>query len=232
MELTSVSQFENESADDVQQPMPKRISALAIWSLVLGIIGLPFLFCACPLPSMAAVVLGVIAWFIIPRHPELKGRVLGFIGAALGLLSCLLFVGGIYWGATRVLIPFFEIPSTVMRAVQDRDVETFRDCFAPPAAMVDTDVIEQFMSAVNERYGSFQSATFDQNGVPAQPQKPGPKQNYPWIFKFTKGSVKARVLIQFERPDTYELEIRVLSIELIDQEHGNLVFPPAGDVKE
>lgn len=68
----------------------KKFSKLAVFSVVLGMLGL--LWLPPLLSSVAAVVLGHMAWHQIGRDPSQRGRALALAGMLMGYLGALIIV--------------------------------------------------------------------------------------------------------------------------------------------
>ena len=88
---------------------PARTSALAIVSMVLGIVGATVALCLAPVTivmGITALVLGLIALGKIRRHPALRGR--GFAIAGVSLGSADLLLGGL------MMVVFLQAISSAM----------------------------------------------------------------------------------------------------------------------
>lgn len=71
-------------------PAQRRTSALAVWSMITGILSL---FCCCSLVlGPVAVVLGAVALSHFKTHPELNGRGFAITGIVLGVFAFLIWV--------------------------------------------------------------------------------------------------------------------------------------------
>ena len=78
-------------------PTGKKNEPLAIWALVMGILGI---LCCGPFTAIPAIICGHSAVSKISHNPELDGRAMAIIGLVLGYLGVIIFVCVLIFGNT------------------------------------------------------------------------------------------------------------------------------------
>ncbi len=227
-----------ESVIDPHLPIPggfidppggtvRHTSKLAIWSLVLGGVGLPFLMCACPLPSVAAIVVGLVACVAIGRNPSLKGRGMAIGGIVCGLAGCALLVGVTVFAWDKIFKPIFEMPLRVSDAIAARDVDGFRECFAPPGSTADDAVVLAFFDEVHSTFGVPTHAALAEDSQSMTPPEPGSQFAMPWAFNFSGTSVPSHAELELLDERTGEWTVRLVAFELIGPDGKRFRYPSA-----
>ncbi len=210
---------------DPPEGQVRRTSSLAIWSLVLGGIGLPFLVCACPLPSIAAIVLGLVAYIAIGRNPSLKGRGLAMGGVVCGLAACLILTWIAMFAWDRIFQPVFQMPLRVSDAIAARDVDGFRECFAPPGSMADDGVVLAFFDEVHAKFGAPIHAGLAEDSQPLAAPDPGTAIPMPWVFTFGNTVVPSQAQLELLDERTGVWGVKLRSFELMGPDGECLRFP-------
>jgi len=207
-------------------PEVTRTSTLAVWALSLGIAGLVFLCCGCPLVSLAAVVVGAIGALCIGRDPSVKGRGLAIFGLVLGVVGCALAVVVGWFGWTKIYAPMFRLPSEAMSAIAADDVDAFRDLFTPPGSTADDEVVLAYFALVEAEYGTPSHAALDQQRQSIATPALSEAINLPWLFVFDGQNVGGYVAMEFANQRTGELRVRIRSLSIGSPPGAVLTFPP------
>lgn len=142
--------------DDDQYVVEQRTSVMAILSLVLGIVCVPFF-------GVVAAVLGIAALFgISSSGGRVGGRGLAIAGIILGLLASMIWVG-VYVGASKmsqfVNQAMVGPIDATMKAIEAGDFATAKANFVSPTLenIKDSD-FEAFRAAYRAELGEYQSA--------------------------------------------------------------------------
>jgi hypothetical protein len=136
-------------------PGPGRISALAVASLVFGIV------CIIPGSGLLAVLLGVPALFIInASRGRLRGTGLAVTGVVLGLIASAIWVivlTGAAWFNQQVGQQIFAPIAQTMEGIESGDRTKARAQLTPAidAAVTDAD-LDAFRAAYHAEVGEFQ----------------------------------------------------------------------------
>lgn len=207
--------------DDLYQ-QPQRTSGMAIASLVCSLI------ICCPLITVLGPIFGAIALATIGSPPQRRGKGLAIAGIVIGLITTVL---GIVAGMqiVRVVSEYIEFveagPAPALQAAAASDVNGFRSYFVTPAANASDEQVQAFFAEVQSRYGTFISATMDQQTAP--PQFGSPVIVMPYILQFSDANnVSADVEIHFVDPQTQRGTKKLGYILIRDPDQGDLRFPP------
>lgn len=198
-------------ADSLELAPPPRTSAMAIISLVIGIISIFPLLCIFPGSGTLAMVFGGAAVLLIHRERgRLGGTGLAATGIVLGLLVTVVQVTvaigisnfmGLY--KTHAVGPVDE----AIRAMKSRDYATARKLFTPEADAKLTDaMMDEFTAAYEQTAGVYQGFPDSLLGVVkdwyaaarAMSQlKQGGSNIFPFVADFGKGP--AVVIVVFDQ---------------------------------
>jgi hypothetical protein len=93
---------------DVALQAPGRTDPLAVWSLILGIVG--FIACSCcgPLLSVPAIVTGHISLSNCSRDPKLEGKGMAIAGLVTGYVAIAIFIAQLFLFGGLVFIEEFS----------------------------------------------------------------------------------------------------------------------------
>lgn len=200
-----------------EMPAPRRLSALAVTSLVLVLIAW------CPVVGLLGPLLGLIALILILINPAVKGLPLAIAGIVLGLgLQVALWVG-----VGRIFEEAVERPREFMVAVQDRDWTAVRATSAGDAAAASEEAMIAFADALDARYGRFT----EWEPVPPPPgTQPDPATGlYPFAFLVrtadgSEATISFDMLIADEA--TGSILWRPAAVTVTDADGTVIAFPP------
>ncbi len=202
---------------------PAKTSGLAITSLVSSLI-----FC-CPVTTLLGIVLGLAAFFTIGSNPAKKGKGLAITAIVLGVV----FTGGQYFAGKWAYANFYEIvligPRDALSAGMGGDVAAFKGWFHGPGATATDAEARAFLEELNQRYGGFVSAKFDQQAAQGVKQ-PAPGQAnvpFPYVLTFQNATVNSETEIIFADPSAGPGFLKKLGyIKIFDPDRGDLEYPP------
>ena len=199
---------------------PPRTGKLAIASLVCGLV-----FC-CPITSLLAPVLGIAHFVAAAGKPWVRGAGLAIGGILLGLVMSggWVFLG---WSTYKLFEQAMRLPKEALAALSANDVAEFRARWSGLAeGSVGDAQIVAFRQDLEARYGTFESMQIDEAAEPPPPAgQPGFSLPFVASFSGSDGSpVKIPVIVTFI-PSQVALELKILTIEFVDAEFGNVVFP-------
>lgn len=133
--------------------VPERTSVLAVLSLILGIVCVPFF-------GIVAVFLGVMALFgIKASRGRVSGSGLAVTGIILGVVFSLLWggcAGMIGFGGNMMIKKVAPAVGTIITSAQAGDVDAVKSGLSPSAASrVTPEAVEAFRVAVDSELGAF-----------------------------------------------------------------------------
>jgi hypothetical protein len=151
------------------EPGPARVSALAVSSLVFGIL------CCIPGVGFIALLLGLAAMVAIGRSDgRLAGKGLATAGLVLGLLG-IIWTGLVGMGVLQFGSQVQSLSGTY-GYVEQRDYSGFRNALTPAASQQLTDEqIADFHARVERAWGSHQGATRGFGGIWGGYSRVGPQ---------------------------------------------------------
>jgi hypothetical protein len=221
-----MTQYDSPMDYGMQQDRPLRTSGIAIASLVCSLI-----FC-CPLTTIIGPILGLIGLLTIDAGKGTKGKGLCLAGIILGVIftvgwGVLLNEG--YGLAKEMERQVREGPAPALEAGYDGNYADFQDDFFGPGTAADPQAAENFIEELRTRYGDF-------TGVSMQ-QQPAPFGQQTVVFRydlqFSNATVPADVELMFGDQQTGNpFVVKLLSIDIVDDELGNLRYPPMGQTAE
>lgn len=206
-----------DQGEELEQP--PQTSRLAIASLVCGLV-----FC-CPITTLLAPLLGIAHFIAAAGKPWIRGAGLAIGGILLGLVM----TGG--WAFLGVASYQFvqqamRLPDEAFAALSAGEVSEFRTKWSGLAEGSAGDAqIAAFRQDLENRYGAFESIRFDEQ---AQPPADGQQAFVlPFVATFAGvGDDRANVSIHVSfAPTGQGFEVRIVKIEVIDEQQGNIVFP-------
>lgn len=199
----------------------RHISALAVTALVLSAI-----FC-CPLTTVAGVIVGVFAIFVVGKDATLSGKWMAVVAVLLGIAATLLqLVVGIA-GYNEFIVPIMQGPQTALIEGNTGNVEGFRSHFAVKMDQGNTpENAKDFLAELQKRYGEFKSSSIEQGTAPSQAPASGEQLTADYSLEFAKGRMRATCTVQIQAP-TGGVSMKLLKIVIHDATLGDLEFPPA-----
>jgi len=212
---SSYGGFDPTAGPSGDQP---RTSGIAIASLVCSLI------LCCPLTTVIGALLGLIGVIVTATNPMRKGTVL----AALGLIIGVAGTGAWFYGGYAANRWFKTAPQSAFEAGYDSGVDAFQERIHAPGAHDDA-AARAFLDELRSRYGAFESAEFsaDQDWQPPQTGSQQPfMPDVPYVLRFENAEVRAEIDLVFADEQSGDLVFMIGAIEVIDDELGNLVYPP------
>lgn len=199
---------------------PPQTSKLAIASLVCGLV-----FC-CPVTTLLAPLLGIAHFVAAAGKPWVRGAGLAIGGILLGLVMSAGW-GFVAWSTYKLFDQAMRLPQAAFAALSASDVAEFRSMWQGLAEGSEGDAqITAFRQDLEARYGAFESMRIDEQGQ--QPPPAGSQAfTLPFIATFagTDGaSVEVPVIVTF-MPSQVALELKLVLVEFLDADRGDLVFP-------
>lgn len=206
--------------DGREEEPPPQTGKLAIASLVCGLV-----FC-CPITTLLAPLLGIAHFISAAGKPWIRGAGLAIGGILLGLVM----TGGwafLGWASYQFMQQAMRLPDEALAALSAGDVAEFRSRWVGLEEGSEGDAqIAAFRQDLEARYGTFESIRFDEQ---AQQPPAGGEQAFvlPFIATFSGvGDERADVMVHVMFVPTGQgFEIRIMQIEVIDEQQGNIVFP-------
>jgi hypothetical protein len=233
-----MSQYEsNPYASSQSQPPAlganRRTSGLAVTALVLGIIGLVPCLGVCLAPL--GLLLGIIAAAITGPTAPKKGRGLAIAAVIISVLGVgkEVYIWTSAHGFGTRILEFFggyatfvhDGPGPALTAGSSGDTAAFLASF-------EDDTISDaratlFLNELNRRYGTFQSAQFDQNQQ--QTQTGQPRVPFKYKLQFANQTVDCETELVFadESAQTFSDAFikKIGYIKIIDPTNGDITFP-------
>ncbi len=198
---------------------PQERSGLATAALICSLI------ICCPITTIIGPILGLISLFTLKGR---SGKGFALTAIVVGLISTVLWIAiGVFAGgmAMRFLEKAGEVTTTTIQAGYDGDYAAFRNGLARNSTDVSDEEIASFISELQSRYGTFDSASMDMESQ-GQTLKPTPGEApLPIIFVFETTDVSADVLFEVIPKGGLEYELKVGCIRIIDTQNGDLIFP-------
>ncbi len=190
-----------------------------------------FIIC-CPITTIVGPILGVIALLTLRGKPQLTGKGFAWTAIVVGLISTILWVGaGLFFG--RMALKFIEqageVTTTTIQAGFDKDYTTFRAGLSQSSSDVTDEEIDQFITELESRYGTFDSAVMN---MEEQQQGIKPTANeapLPIRLLFETTDVPADVLMEVIPSGGFEFEFKLGCIRINDAKLGDLIFPKDSD---
>lgn len=215
--MSSIPTYHDPLMSPESPAEPRRLSALAVTSLVLVLIAW------CPVVGLLGPLLGLVAVILILINPAVKGLPLAIAGIVIGLgLQVALWVG-----IGRIFEEAVERPREFIVAVQDRDWTAVRATSAGDAAAASEEAMIAFADALDARYGRFT----EWEPVPPPPgTQPDPATGmYPFSFLVrTADGSEATIAFDMMIVDeaTGSILWRPASITVTGTDGSVIVFPP------
>lgn len=221
-----MSQFDAPYTDYVEKP--RESSGMATATLVLGVLGIIPL-CGL-LFGLLALLVGVIA---IATLGDRRGKGLAVTGIVLGLLFTVVWGGATYWfGQLIVDYQHFveEGPTQTLQKGFNGDIGGFKADFDGRGATVSDEEAQAFLDELNQRYGTFTEARFDDAGAP--PTQTGQaRMTMPYELVFSNESVSAEIELIFANQQAQSISEAFMkkldSITVFDSERGDRTYPPS-----
>lgn len=213
-----MSQF--ESSFPPQMGPKLKTSALAIASLVCS------LFFCCPLGTIPGVLLGIAALVSISANPMRRGRGVAITGIVLGVLFTvgqIVVYPKVYKITADSIVLVNHGPNEALAAGFAGNMPAFRDRFFKAGALASDQEATEFIGQLRSRYGEFVS------GHPRQASTPPFGQTQmvmTYTLEFDRGMMPADVELVFADPNTGGLVFKLGSITVVDEQQGNLTYPP------
>lgn len=214
----------------------QKTSGLAVGSLVCSLI------CCLPGLPLIGALLGVGALVSIGNDPARRGKGLAIAGLAIGGLLTLaqIGVGPKLYQATKI---FYEIASKIVPTMEtgprdalnagfSGDVAGFKDAFHGAGATAPDADAQAFIETLRARYGDFVDSQLAQQSQGTPPTRQ-PSIVVPYVLEFENAQVDAQVeiiLLDTEGPDAPQVVMKLGSIEVLDEQRGDVKYPPEGGV--
>ncbi len=205
---------------------PQKRSGLAVASMVCS-----FIF-FCPLTTLLAPLLGLIALATMGGDPPKRGKGMAVTGIALGIVfttvQCILIftVGAKGFGFLKEYIDFaMEGPNEALVLGTGGDITQFKLSFHGAGATASDAEAQAFLDELSFRYGAYISTESAQQG--GQQQFGQPSARMPYVIEFDRGVVDAEVELVFADQSTGELLKKLGYILVFDADLGDLRYPPA-----
>jgi hypothetical protein len=218
-------EFQRQRPVSLRAPR-RRVHPCAKASLACGLIFV------CPLTSLAAVALGVVALRALRVGAATGGMRVARCGLVLGLLFTTLH-GLLAYQVWRVAAALEQGPQAALTVGLAGNSEGFRRHFHGPGRDGTDDDVLAFTSALRQRYGGFVSGRpVEAQGLRFQP--PG-RVARAYTLEFTEHRVRADAGFTVADPDRRAWLVNKLEfIRIVDQDLGDLCYPRgssgAGDV--
>ena len=225
-------QFDNPNpfsqAEGMTPPAERRTSGLAVTSFIMSII-----FC-CPLTTIPAFFMGLIAVTKTGPHTAFKGRGLAIAAILISVIGtgAQIYYGSLGYGLIKKFMTTMqEKPQEVMDAGFQGDWSAFREgIHLKQGASFTDEEAAQFIETLRERYGAIISITPDEQGMSNMTPNYGqPETTFPYQVEFeNNASVRARVTIIWADPQqSDDFILKIGSITILDPDLGDVTFPAA-----
>lgn len=194
------------------------VSKASVASLVLSLV-----FC-CPLTSLAGIVTGLVALF--GSGQRVTGKWLAVLGILLGVAGLSLQGAGGVLGYNAVVRPILVGPQNAIIAGQAGDITAFRDSFIPisDANGGSEKAASAFIQEVTNRYGTLKGAALDQNSAAAAPKPGSSVFDGEYLLDCSGGRIRARCSIEIA-DQKGQMTMKLMTVEVIDSQYGNLLYP-------
>lgn len=194
------------------RPRP-RTSRLAILALGLNV---P---CFLPPFTLAAAILGVIAYVRVRLRDDLGGAALALAAIVLGI-GLTITVGTYWYGFIRLTL---HGPADAIRAAERGDGDAVRRLFVGGPDDLSDAEIRLFAETLRERYGEIRGGRIQR--IMGDPPRQGQVWEVPFRLEFELGTVKATAGITTVDPATGRSTLALESLTIEDPERGDLRFP-------
>lgn len=150
----SQNPFSPQAQMEYQEPQRRRMSVLAVMSLIFSII------CCIPGTGAIGTLLGTAALFRISRSEgRLRGTGLAVAGIILGLIVTAVYIGIAMAFAASIQVINAD-SAAVARAVEADDTKSVQSFFSPAAGAAVTDAdVKAFHGAIDAKVGKFISTS-------------------------------------------------------------------------
>jgi len=200
----------------------RHLSPWAVLSIVTAV------FFLCPLSTAIAPLLGLKALSEVRANPELRGRTLAKAGIVLGLVLTGAWIGAGFWWNASARQPMLNGPVEALRAGLAGDVAGFQAQLCCEAANADVTEAEQFLNALSQRYGRLlEIRQSPQAPAPDQPTGTGLRRRIPYLLMFERKAAPAVAEFVVFTEDEPGLQLKFSSIEVFDDDEGDLTYPPS-----
>lgn len=219
-----MSAFDSTSFGE-EHLVEQKTSGLAIGSLVCSLI------MCCPLTTIIGPLLGLAAIITIGSNPARKGKGIAMAGIIIGIIATAGWGGATVWGRNNFYLPEQEGPVAVMTAGFADDKQGFRMGLMGEAANGTDEEIQEFIDALRGRYGDFIICVIDKveftTNPPTFEELIKPVKTYPYIFQFENATLKARVELSAQDPQTGQFlwGIKFGTILILDENLGDIIYP-------
>jgi hypothetical protein len=194
-------------------PLPPRTSRLAILALGLNI---P---CFLPPFTLAAVILGIVAYVRVRRRNDLGGAALALAAILLGSVLTVI-LGSFWYGFARVTV---RGPIDAIHAAERGDGEALRSLFVGDAAELSDAEIALFARTLGDRYGPLQGGRIQR--ILGDPPRHNQVWSVPFDLAFERGAREAIAGITVVDPVTGRSTFALESITVVDPDLGDVRFP-------
>lgn len=218
-----MSQFEHPGNFDAPLTEPAQTSRMAITAFVLSLL-------CCPLVTLPGLILGIVSIFRIRANPALKGMGFAVAATIIGLVATTGCTAYFAWSipiGLRMTALVDTGPGEALQTAFDGNLVEFRARFYGAGATVPDEDTQRFLAQAAERYGDYVGAS------PATPPNLfelmlDPEAVTPFTFEFSEQTVSGEVGVTISDPATGGMVLKLRSITIVDNEAGDLSYPPDG----
>jgi len=203
-------------------------SKLATVSLVFSLI-----FC-CPLTTILAPILGVVAFLGLRKNPGLKGKGFAISGIIIGILTSIIWiVSTSYFG--NLIYGFIQkstqVTTHVIQTGTNGEYDECRTYFSSQYSDISNEEIKSFVDTLQERYGNFDSVTLNMEQQSQELNSTSKEAVIPVQIVFETTNVYAETMLEIVQVHELEFEFKLTCLKILDTKHGHLVFPPDSPCK-
>ncbi len=205
------------------------------WSLVAVLSAIGF----CPLFTIVAVLFGIRALVDINVKGDTRGVRLAWFAILFGSLMTGLWGGGMYWWDVNVRSQIEQGPIDYLSFGQAGQIENFESGFLQPDSGVETG---RFLASLHKRYGMLLSGNLDEEVGEAD------IDSDKLFLGLVPIAAELEYVLQFSNKEEVHMTAKYVLFEtindgsvyknrfawfqIVDEELGNLVYPPNTVIEE
>lgn len=206
--------MEHEPAPDAPREMNRTAVLAAMFAVPL----------CCPPMSLLACITGAVALVQIRRNANLRGRWLAWSAILVGA-TCAVVMSALLW--TYGLGLLARGPTPPLRALMDASPAAMQEQWSGPALALGAPELRTCADQLRSRYGELLSASASTKRT--APLKPVPRRSIatlPITIRFERATMEADLGLELFDPLTGATVMRWRSLRVIDQDAGDVTFPP------